>query len=119
MKATIYAVPKFAIIFTASELYTLTRCSKVHYDGVCKDASNVGGFLFGWANCLTSPDEKYPNDEPTAAIACTSRELATCCKILEMPPSDVAPEARKLAILLAGLFERGQYITKNISTTFC
>lgn len=119
MRATIYAVPKFAITFTASELNTLTRCSKVHYDGVCKDASHVGGFLFGWANCLTSPDEKYPNDEPTAAITCTSRELDICIKILEMPPSDVQDAARKLAIILAGLFERGQYITKDTKSTFC
>lgn len=119
MKATIYAVPKFAITFTASELNTLTRCSKVHYDGVCKDASHVGGFLFGWANCLISPDEKYPNDESTAAITCLSRELYICIKILEMPPSDVQDAARKLAIILAGLFERGQYITKDTKSTFC
>lgn len=118
MKATIYAVPKFAITFTKTEIAVLTRCSDTHYDLLCKRASCVGGFLFGWYNCLTSPDEKYPNDEPTAAITCLSRELDTCLKILEMPPSDVQDAARKLARELSVLFRAGQYLTKDVTTVF-
>ena len=118
MKAIIYAVPKFAMTLTKSEIDALMRCSSCHYDLLCKRASLAGGFLYGWNNCLTSPDEKYPNDEPTAAVSCTTREIDTCLKILEMPPSDVQAPARKLAIQLSGLLHGGTYLTKDIKSSY-
>lgn len=118
MKATIYAVPKFAITFTKAELDVLTMCSKLHYDGVCRSAGNVGGFLFGWNNCLTSPDEKYPNDPQTAAVSTTHRELDTCLKILEMPASQYAKDASTLSLQLSGLLSAGQYFTKDLQTHY-
>lgn len=114
MKATIYAMPQFQITFTKSEIDTLMRCGRIHYDGVCQSFTRQGGFLYGWNNCLTSPDEKFPDDEQTVAISCTSRELNTCIKILEMPPSDVAPLGRALSSQLSNLYYEGIQATENI-----
>lgn len=61
---------------TVDDVRTLQICAARHYDGVCKSAGMVGGFIYGWMNRFTL----FTNgDEPTEIYA-TARELGTCLK---------------------------------------
>ncbi len=90
MKATVYAQPRYRIYLSKEELHTILACSGIHYDSVCRDASKVGGFLYGWANWI---DESAPDD---MYYLCDTREMQTCLKILEMPPNGYALVAHRL-----------------------
>ena len=78
MKATIYASPRYALTLSAKELKVLTDCSGMHYDSTCRNASRLGGFIYA-ANNMASP--------VSVSVTLNDRELQTCIKILEMPPS--------------------------------
>lgn len=79
MEIEIYGNPKFYIPLTKEHVAVLTKLSGSHYDGVCKSASRLGGFIYGWKNLV----EFATNDEATPCHA-SGRELDTCLKILEM-----------------------------------
>lgn len=67
---------------TVDDVKTLQECSAQHYDGVCRAAGAVGGFLYGWRNRF---DFALDGLEPTEIYA-TAREIGTCSKILEPTP---------------------------------
>lgn len=48
-----------------------------HYDAHCRSISRVGGFLYGWSNCLLMDGK---------AMTCNSSELDTLMKVLEAIP---------------------------------
>lgn len=63
--------------FTGEDLAILFKCSRSHYDGLCKSASHCGGFLWGYINGIqmrrSSQDleegRKYtPIENPDEAI---------------------------------------------------
>jgi hypothetical protein len=61
--------------FTRLELSELVQLSADHYDGLCRAASEVGGFLHGYVMQLF--------DKESAVITVTSREIDMLCKIAE------------------------------------
>lgn len=61
---------------TLEEVQLLRTWSAQHYDGVCINAGERGGFLYGWKNHFELGG--------TDGIYATSRELGTCEKILEI-----------------------------------
>ena len=91
MRATFIASPRFNLWVTPQELETLVFCSTSHYDGVCKDASKVGGFLYGWTNM--APEDKTAD----IWVSCTGHELQTCMKILESPPNGYTLLAHRMS----------------------
>lgn len=44
---SLHAVIEADVHFTREEIHELVRLSKQHYDGLCKAASQHGGFLYG------------------------------------------------------------------------
>ena len=42
----------FHVPFTETDINVLMLLSEHHYDGKCKAASKVGGFIYGWKNQL-------------------------------------------------------------------
>lgn len=93
MKFEIAGRPEFWFNLTDEQLYVLQTLSSVHYDGVCKQAAKLGGFIYGWTNARA-----FTKD---ANLKASWRELDTCCKILEGigPPLNADEEdvARDLA----------------------
>lgn len=76
MKITIQASPKFYLSLTLEQVKLISELSSSHYDGVCRAASMVGGFIYGWVNSLTyAPSEQVPAEW---------RQLDTVLKICEM-----------------------------------
>lgn len=63
------------VAVSREEIDLLCECSAGHYDGVCKDASRSGGFLFGMRN--------YSEHAPEALHSLTWREIDTLAKIVE------------------------------------
>lgn len=51
------------------------RQSDAHYDGVCKAASKVGGFIYGWKNLVDFRDE--------CVVSMSYREFDILSKIME------------------------------------
>ena len=68
---------------TKQELLTIRDCCLVHYDGVVHNASQHGGFVYGWLNLI--------GDDTHAEIVCTFYQLDTCAKALEI---DATPDLR-------------------------
>lgn len=75
-KITIRAVPKFYLSLTLAQVKLITELSSSHYDGVCRSASAVGGFIYGWVNLLTY--------NPSEQVSAEWRQLDTVLKICEM-----------------------------------
>ncbi len=68
--------------------------SSFHYDSVCRQASHVGGFLYGWVNSL---------DLGTSEVLANPHQIGMCLKILEIGNSGVVsaieiPIASKLRL---------------------
>jgi hypothetical protein len=99
MQAVLHATPRFVVTLSLLEYYVLKRCSQCHYDGVCKSASLLGGFLYSWDFCIPESADRN-NCTATFDVMCSFREIDTCLKILEMPPFDVAIDARSLSAQL-------------------
>jgi len=74
MKVTICARPAYLFKLPPEIVVLIKRMSDAHYDFVCKQASQPGGFIFGWMNVM-----RYTELELTA----TSHELDTLFKICE------------------------------------
>lgn len=103
MKIEMTAKPVFHFDLNPDQLRILLWCSEHHYDAVCKGASRVGGFIYGWKGRLT-----WIWDNPLAfsGYGChaDATSLDICCKILEgtfgLPESD-----RQIAIKLSRRFK--------------
>lgn len=79
MNGIVY-VPEATISFAAEEVEVLVQCSAAHYDHRCREASEVGGFLYGIRNRLMNG---------TADCCLATYEVDLLCKVLEDPPSTV------------------------------
>ena len=90
MKCHIVALPKFQLTLTPEEIRVIVDCSKLHYDAVCRQASALGGFVYGWKMCLTLLSKS------SVQCSATTRELDLCCKILENPTPDDYKLARNI-----------------------
>lgn len=77
---SIYQTPSAVISLTAAEVDAIRNCAGMHYDGVCKQSAEVGGFLWGWKNVFEWAERE---NEPSSVRA-TFRECDTVLKILEM-----------------------------------
>jgi hypothetical protein len=75
------------VAFTGQELMALQELSARHYDGVCKAAGKVGGFLYGFINQWGLLTDQFDVEEPDlskeAEITCKFRDLDTLAKIAE------------------------------------
>lgn len=75
MKIEIVSQPLFNLYLPAETIELLLTMSRHHYDGVCKDASAPGGFIYGWKNSVA-----FMPEEPVSA---NWRQLDTMLKICE------------------------------------
>ncbi len=73
------------LLFTADEVRNMLKCSSEHYDGVCRQAGECGGFLWG----LKTRFIEFEDDENVSTARLVFREVDTLCKILEGPGADV------------------------------
>jgi hypothetical protein len=67
------------IHFNGRELDALMEASAKHYDGVCKAAGKVGGFLYGMV-------QRFGGTEPVTAATMATLSRSECdilCKICE------------------------------------
>lgn len=78
MKYEIHYTPEFWLSMTPETAQLIKRLSGMHYDGRCKAAGAVGGFVYGWANWAEGVTE--------IPVRATTHELDTVAKIIEMPP---------------------------------
>lgn len=69
---------------TKAEVEHLMACSKAHYDYKCKQASEVGGFIYGWRNHFELDPETGDGPEATTSVRATWHEMDLACKILEV-----------------------------------
>lgn len=69
------------ISFTREEVELLMRLSASHYDGVCRQAGQVGGFLYGMNNRFVVEVPEVVALGNTVELS--FREIDTLCKILE------------------------------------
>lgn len=90
MKIEIIGRPEFWFALTDAQMAVLELLSSVHYDGVCKDATKVGGFIYGWKNARASVE--------ATTVRASFREIDTCLKILEvlMHPPAALQEAQQI-----------------------
>lgn len=98
MKAKLHPLASFELLISRDELQTLLECSSLHYDGVCRSASVVGGFLYGWNIHMIYSHEEGSTPLTEVTVLAIWTQLDTCLKILEMPPSHLAKSARDLSI---------------------
>lgn len=85
-----------------SAIDSLIQLSESHYDGVCKSAGRVGGFLYGWRNRITFAVD----DGVDVEFFATNRELQTLCKITELAHLYPDAELRTAAVgLRSGLLQ--------------
>lgn len=109
MKFKILGRPEFWFKPTTVQLRVLLLLSSLHYDGKCNQASQVGGFIYGWKNTLSMG---------RTAIKATWDNVDTCAKILEGPLPQRAPKnfvtARaELAIAFHAALRRGNELAHN------
>jgi len=76
---------------TEAELDHLLLIASHHYDGKCKAAGEVGGFIYGWKNMLLGRKERIsatPEEIAEIEIDATIQQLDTITKILEIDWDD-------------------------------
>jgi len=76
------------VIFTRADVDSLMELSASHYDGKCKAAGKVGGFLYGIHNAvcvLPDASEEFPR-------RLSWDNVDTLCKILEQSRTDEQAE---------------------------
>lgn len=88
MKIEIHAVAKFWMDLTPEHVGVLMKAAQWHYDGVCNQAAQVGGFIYGWNNAVTP----YPGMEVTPKCSASFRDLDICLKILEIAGTIMFPD---------------------------
>lgn len=112
MRATITAKPIYQLWITLAQLAILQQGSRLHYDHKCQQASQLGGFLYGWANC--APFDLAEGGE--FHVTFENAELQTCLKILEMP-ANPNPATRALQFNLSLLARKGEEATARVETS--
>lgn len=75
MKIEISSRPVFSLPLPLKTVELLMTMSRHHYDGRCKSASAVGGFIYGWSNSVTFA--------PEGPVDATWDQLDTLLKICE------------------------------------
>ena len=86
MKISIYATPKFCFEVDKSLVESLMQLSEMHYDGTCRKAHMLGGFLYGWNNMVQFREQCPPEEKEPVFVTCDFRELDTVAKICEFLP---------------------------------
>lgn len=71
--------PRFQLTLSKSLVELLMKLSSVHYDRRCREAGQIGGFLYGWRNHFVVFDMDVP-------VETDSHELDTLLKIMEGAP---------------------------------
>lgn len=69
---------KVRLRLTRPEIERIMELGRKHYDGVCKAACNVGGFVYGWSNRLMFDESEM------VVVTATSREIGIVGKIGEL-----------------------------------
>ncbi len=95
MNIEIQAVARFWIELGQDHVAILKKAAEWHYDGVCNQAAQVGGFIYGWVN-VTTP---YPGQVEVAKCCATFGELNLCLKILEGANSMAFPDTSDQALI--------------------
>lgn len=95
MKIGISGQPVFWFALTDEQMAVLDHLSALHYDGVCRGATKVGGFIYGWKNARAGSEEE---SRKRTILKASFREIDTCLKILEglMHPPGNMPEAQQI-----------------------
>lgn len=88
MNIQIQGEPVFYLHITKSVIDTCLTLSSLHYDGTCKAAGKLGGFLYGWKNHI----EHFT---PETLVRASFRELDLLLKICEMPVTPHDDEMNK------------------------
>lgn len=83
---TIYGRPEFQIPMSESLVISLCECSRLHYDGLCKKASEYGNFLYGLRMATEFNKKDY-------VATLTMHHLDTLLKITEVPKPNMTKEA--------------------------
>lgn len=81
-------------VLNRAELMVLNNAAILHYDGKCKAAGMVGGFIYGWNNLLNA------SDEDSILVCCSFAKLDLMCKIMEQSG---VPDYSKYRQMLAAL----------------
>lgn len=103
MKFDIIGRPEFWFTLNVKQVTAIIACSQLHYDGVCKDASRPGGFVFGWLNCARARTK----------VSATWREIDTALKIMEHPPKQHAEMAANLFMCFSRMLNMARNRTEN------
>ncbi len=89
MKVIIAGQKVFQVFLAPIHIKLLLECSAHHYDGKCKAAGRVGGFIYNWRNREDFHVEfmaSEPNFGPFSVFG-DFGEFDTCLKILEINSS--------------------------------
>lgn len=87
--------PKAEVEFSASDVNLLMEWSKAHYDGVCKEAGQWKGFLYG-----------INNMGPEYRVSLANRQIQTLIKICEVGTMMQNPLAITMSIQLRGILTK-------------
>lgn len=85
--------PIFWLDLTVEQVNLLMQMSAMHYDARCKQAGQVGGFLYGWSNQVRWRDEAMqagPLMHGPWLCKAVADDLNTLMKIMEWAPVRLA-----------------------------
>ena len=100
MKADVYGRPNFTIYLDPEDanamIDVLMELSIHHYDGTCREASQYGGFIYGWSNVVPW---SVVHDPEAITVSATFHELDITLKLCEMTHAYFSdePDKRDLA----------------------
>lgn len=75
--------PRCLVSFTKEDVEVLLECSRRHYDGRCKAAGQVGGFLYGIKNHVEWGGPEIDGPTEPSPVELTFDKLDTLAKITE------------------------------------
>ncbi len=96
MKISIYATSNFVFEVAKDLVDNLMQLSQMHYDGICRSASKIGGFLYGWNNMVTFRESQPIKEREPVTASCNFRTLDTLAKICEFLPSHIKNNSKIL-----------------------
>lgn len=91
---------EFYVPLTEQNIDLLMNLSAAHYDGTCKAAGAIGGFIYGWKNAATWWREgKTPKEDQR--VHARFDDLDICLKIMEWPTASLVDDEPEVKAALA------------------
>lgn len=117
MKIQITLTPVFWILFTPKQLNLLSKWASLHYDSVCKQSGELGGFIYGWINVTSQLAYLLTQGDALPACRATWRDCDITLKICEMIQYGIPEDEQVICKEITASIRAAMSASQNLTST--